>query len=696
MLWLIFLVTGVNGDMPDKCPSANWPPLGQEDAFVFPFGISVFFPAYNDAPSLPALLARTFETLRRHAVDYEVIVINDGSRDNTAAALEELRDQYAPHLRVITHEQNRGYGGALRSGFGSATKEFVFYTDGDGQYDPAELLTLLRKMTPDVGLVNGYKIARQDPWRRVAIGWVYNRLARFLFRVKLRDIDCDFRLIRKSLLDRIQLSSTSGTICVELVRKIEVLTPEVVEAPVHHYPRLHGASEFFRVRSLATTFLQLCGLFGRMVLLQNPAATAVPVMLLAALLGLLAYSRSLSLPFIADDYLQIHLARDYGPVSGWSNLAKDALYRCRATSLVLTYWTERLFGLESSAFSISSLALHILNSWLVFALGAWRLIGWRVSAIAACYFAVCQQHQEAVIWYAALPELLVFFFAITSFLLWVQWLQGSRWAWICYAGALISFLLALLSKESAVAVVALMGVAILIHDRGRLKGLMWLGPFVGLSGVYFALAFVARESHQHFNDGTFSLGASFLTVIVRSSLRLFGVFSALGLAALLFWRDWKWKTVLQIAAAWIGITLLPYSFLTYMPYVPSRHTYFATVGLALVVGAAALAFAERWQKRSWAVWTMAFMLVTQHCVYLWTKKHQQFVVRAAPTERLIQFAGKTGGAVYIRCFPYHESIAQLAVGLRIAADVRPALVFSGKEGPAAASIDLCTEPRGNQ
>jgi glycosyltransferase involved in cell wall biosynthesis len=253
----------------------DWPCLEAGEEFVFPCGISVFFPAYNDAPSLPALLARTFETLRRHAIDYEVIVVNDGSEDDTAAVLAELRDRYAPHLRVITHERNRGYGGALRSGFASCTKEFVFYTDGDGQYDPGELVTLLRKVTPRTGLVNGYKIARNDPWRRVAIGWAYNRFARFLFSVKLRDIDCDFRLIRRGILDQIELGSTSGTICVELVRKIELLAPEVAEAPVHHYPRRHGSSQFFRVRSLATTFSQLWRLYGQLVLPRGSGAAPV-------------------------------------------------------------------------------------------------------------------------------------------------------------------------------------------------------------------------------------------------------------------------------------------------------------------------------------------------------------------------------------------------------------------------------------
>ncbi len=228
--------------------------------------ISVFFPAYNDAPSLPGLLERTFQVLDQYGGDYEVIVVNDGSRDNTAQVLEQLRHKYNPRLRVITHPENRGYGGALRSGFAAATKELVFYTDGDGQYDVRELPKLLAKMEPDVGLVNGYKLERHDPWHRVWIGKVYNAFARFVFRVRIRDIDCDFRLIRRSLLEKIHLTSTSGTICVELVRKIELTGCRVEEVGVHHYPRTYGRSQFFRMRSLATTFVQLFRLWIRLML----------------------------------------------------------------------------------------------------------------------------------------------------------------------------------------------------------------------------------------------------------------------------------------------------------------------------------------------------------------------------------------------------------------------------------------------
>ena len=230
--------------------------------------LSVFFPAYNDAPSLPDLIAKTFAALAAHVADYEVIVINDGSHDKTAEVLDQLRLRYAPYMRVVTHEQNRGYGGALRSGFSAAGKDWVFYTDGDGQYDPSELPRLLELVRPDTGLVNGYKVERRDPAHRVWIGSTYNFCARLLFRIRIRDIDCDYRLIRRDLLERIQLTSTSGTICVELVRKLELTGCGVVETGVRHYPRLHGRSQFFRVKSLLKTLLELLRLWLRVVVLR--------------------------------------------------------------------------------------------------------------------------------------------------------------------------------------------------------------------------------------------------------------------------------------------------------------------------------------------------------------------------------------------------------------------------------------------
>ena len=121
--------------------------------------ISVFFPAYNDEPTICQLVQHALEILPEFTDDYEVLVINDGSSDGTAKVLDEL-SRIDPHVRPIHHEVNRGYGGALQSGFGSVTKEFVFYTDGDGQYDVREIARLLPLMTAGVDVVNGYKARR--------------------------------------------------------------------------------------------------------------------------------------------------------------------------------------------------------------------------------------------------------------------------------------------------------------------------------------------------------------------------------------------------------------------------------------------------------------------------------------------------------------------------------------------------------
>jgi glycosyltransferase involved in cell wall biosynthesis len=214
--------------------------------------LSVFFPAYNDSGTIASLVITAIQTASQLTPNYEVIVVNDGSSDRTAEILEELVRVY-PVLRVVSHEVNRGYGGALRSGFAAATNDIVFYTDGDAQYDPAEMALLWPSMKQDVDLVNGYKISRSDPWHRILIGRLYHHIVKAMFGLTVRDVDCDFRMMRRSIFNRVQLEKNSGVICLEMMKKIEDAGFRIVEVPVHHYHRAYGKSQFFNFRRVFRT-----------------------------------------------------------------------------------------------------------------------------------------------------------------------------------------------------------------------------------------------------------------------------------------------------------------------------------------------------------------------------------------------------------------------------------------------------------
>jgi glycosyltransferase involved in cell wall biosynthesis len=215
-------------------------------------GLSIFFPAYNDSGTIASMVIGAIVAARKLTSDFEVLIINDASRDLTPQIADELARVY-PQVRVVHHEANRGYGGALRSGFANATKPYIFYTDGDAQYDPSEMNILWARLGPGVDVVNGYKISRSDPIHRIIIGRVYHHIVSLLFGLKLRDVDCDFRLMRRSIFERINLEKTSGIICVEMMKKIQDAGFRIVEAPVHHFHRTYGTSQFFIFRRLFKT-----------------------------------------------------------------------------------------------------------------------------------------------------------------------------------------------------------------------------------------------------------------------------------------------------------------------------------------------------------------------------------------------------------------------------------------------------------
>lgn len=232
--------------------------------------VTACFPCYNDAATIGSMIDAVHGALAPIVDDLEVVVANDGSQDGSAAVLDEMAAT-RPWLRVVHHEVNRGYGGALLSAFGTATKEWIFYTDGDAQYDPTEAALLIQRVTPDVDIVQGWKIERGDEWYRKVIGRTYHHVVKRLFNLHVQDTDCDFRLFRRSLLEQAGLRSTSGVICVEMMRSFERGGARFVEAPVHHFARPSGRSQFFRLPAIARSARQLLALWWRqMVLRRDP------------------------------------------------------------------------------------------------------------------------------------------------------------------------------------------------------------------------------------------------------------------------------------------------------------------------------------------------------------------------------------------------------------------------------------------
>jgi glycosyltransferase involved in cell wall biosynthesis len=232
--------------------------------------LSIFFPVYNDWGTIGSMVAQAITTAEKVTDDFEIILVNDGSKQATVDILNFLEKKF-DKVRVIHHEKNRGYGGALRTGIYSSKKDLIFYTDSDAQYDVTEMTRLFEKMNGKVDVVNGWKLKRSDPFYRVWIGKIYHYFTKFMFGFKIRDVDCDFRLMKREIFDKIQLESNSGLICVEMIKKITDAGYVFDEVPVTHHFRPSGKSEFFNFRRVFKVGIDMIKLWWKIEMKKRSA-----------------------------------------------------------------------------------------------------------------------------------------------------------------------------------------------------------------------------------------------------------------------------------------------------------------------------------------------------------------------------------------------------------------------------------------
>lgn len=226
-----------------------------------PVSISVFFPCYNEQDNVARTVKQALTVLENLKADYEVIVVDDGSRDETAQIADEIAGRNS-RVKVIHHKTNLGYGAALQSGFKAATKEIVFYTDGDGQFDINEMPALL-PMIAQFDIVSCYRLNRQDPIIRRINAWCWTKLVCLLFGMKIRDIDCAFKLYKRQIFDNIELSSTGALIDAEILARATRKGYSITQKGVHHYPRTAGEQTGANLKVILRAFRELFKLYRR-------------------------------------------------------------------------------------------------------------------------------------------------------------------------------------------------------------------------------------------------------------------------------------------------------------------------------------------------------------------------------------------------------------------------------------------------
>lgn len=224
--------------------------------------ISAFFPAHNEEANVESLTRKLVKVLSENCEEFEVIIVNDGSKDKTKEIAEKLAAE-DKRVKVITHEVNRGYGGAVKSGLYAAKLDWVFFTDGDNQFDVSEIPVLI-KMTDKYDFVAGYRMKRQDPPYRILNAFMWGTLVKLLLGFRVKDVDCAFKLFKREIIERTKPEAEGALISTELLAKSVKLGYKIGEVGVHHYPRTAGTQTGAKLKVILRAFKELFKFYGKM------------------------------------------------------------------------------------------------------------------------------------------------------------------------------------------------------------------------------------------------------------------------------------------------------------------------------------------------------------------------------------------------------------------------------------------------
>ncbi len=235
--------------------------------------ISLVLPAHNEEPNIRAVVEEAARVLPIAFSDYEIVVVNDGSKDRTLDIAEALRNEN-PHVRVVNHPVNRGYGAAVTSGFNAATGDFIMFMDSDRQFDINDV-HLLTPFVEEYGIVAGYRIKRNDPAHRLLNAKIFGLVVRILFDIKVRDIDCAFKVMHCDVLKGINLESPGALINTEILAKAKVQGCTITQVGVNHYARREGVQSGANLRVVVRAFREMLRLWWRMRSYSPPSGEVV-------------------------------------------------------------------------------------------------------------------------------------------------------------------------------------------------------------------------------------------------------------------------------------------------------------------------------------------------------------------------------------------------------------------------------------